>query len=311
MAKAKQVACPDRSPDPQKWLAELLRVRFDEVLSQRGAALDRTNINGVHDMRVATRRLRGALRDFGELTDCPSIKRVRKGLKNLADELGAVRDHDVAIVALEKLKIECEDRGIQNGIGRFINERQTLRDEAYLDLLKVISITSIEDLQQKFASAVDKALGQRELFQPTSLQEAGRDVIAARLKDLLEFGTSIYEPFNEKALHKLRIAAKRLRYAIELFGTCWNGPLDAFAEDISKMQSSLGEVHDCDVWIANLSKRLKGKKTKNEASSEAEAWLLSEFVRKRSKEYRSALELWGEWKADDFTGKLNRAISPN
>lgn len=313
MVKAKQVACPDRPSDPQKWLADLLRVRFDEVLSQRGAALDPTNINGVHDMRVATRRLRGALRDFGELIDCPPIKRVRKGLKNLADELGAVRDHDVAVLALEKLKTESESKNVQKGIQLLIEERIALREEEYLDLMKVISVTSIEDLQQKFTSAVDKALGQRELFQPTSLQEAGRDVIDDRLKDLLELGTSIYEPFNEKALHKLRIAAKRLRYAIELFGTCWNGSLNAFAEDVSKMQSSLGEVHDCDVWIASLSKRLKGKngKTKNEASSEAEAWLLSEFVRKRSKEYRSALELWTAWKAKDFTDKLNRAISLN
>jgi CHAD domain-containing protein len=311
MAKAKQVACPDRPSDPQKWLAELLRLRFDEVLNQRGAALDPANVDGVHDMRVATRRLRGALRDFGELTDCPSIKRVRKGLKSLADELGAVRDHDVAIIALEKLKAESESSDVQNGIGLLIDERLVLRDEEYLDLMKVISVTSIEDLQQKFTSAVDKALGQRELFQPTSLQVAGRDVITNRLKDLLELGSSIYEPFNEKALHKLRIASKRLRYAIELFGTCWNGALDAFAEDISKLQSNLGEVHDCDAWIASLGKRLKGEngEAKNEASSDAEAWLLSEFVRKRSKEYREALELWSEWKATDFTVRLSAAIS--
>jgi CHAD domain-containing protein len=41
-----------------------LRVRFDEVVNLRGAALDFRSIEGVHNMRVATRRLRSALRDY-------------------------------------------------------------------------------------------------------------------------------------------------------------------------------------------------------------------------------------------------------
>src|SRR5580765_1862967 len=155
MAKAKQVACSDQSPDPQKWLADLLYLRFDEVLSHREAALDPANNDGVHDMRVATRRLRGALRDFGRIVDSPRIKRVRRGLKNLADELGAVRDHDVAILALEKLSSEAGDLTVREGIALMIDQRRVLREQEYLDLLKVISITSIEDLQQKFAAAVD------------------------------------------------------------------------------------------------------------------------------------------------------------
>lgn len=309
MAKAKQIACPEHSPDPQEWLADVLHLRFDEVLNQRGAALDPANIDGVHDMRVATRRLRGALRDFDEVVDCPPIKRVRKGLKNLADELGAVRDHDVAIVALEKLMDVAEDSAVQDGIARFKDERRVLREEKYLDLMKVISVTSIEDLRQDFTSAVDKALGQRELFQPASLRAAGRDVIKDRSKDLLDLGNNIYDPFSKKALHKLRICAKRLRYAIELFGACWQDSLDPFAKDVNRLQSRLGEVHDCDVWITSLSKRLKRKDGNPGSSDAAAAWLLSEFVRKRSKEYRSALELWSEWKAKDFIKRLHAVIS--
>lgn len=313
MAKAKQIACPDQSHvDPQKWLTKLLTVRFREVLDQRAAALDRANISGVHDMRVATRRLRGALRDFGEIVDCPPIKRVRKGLKKLADELGEVRDHDVAIVALEKFQNESGNPGVGDGIGLLIDERRVRREQEYLDLLKAISATSIENLEQKFTSVVDAAEGQRGLFQPVSVRQAGRDVISERLQDLTDIGSSIYEPFNNKALHKLRLASKNLRDAIELFGTCWDGALDQFAEAVSKMQSHLGEVHDCDVWIGLMSKRLNGKagaKRENGASTDAAAWLLSEFVRKRSKEYRSALDLWGDWKANDFNKRLIAMIS--
>lgn len=289
-----------------------MRVRFDEVLAERGAALDRANVSGVHDMRVATRRLRGALRDFGAIVDCLQIRRVTKELKTLADELGAVRDQDVAILALENLKAECNSDAIRHGIELLIGERRVLREGKYLDLLKVVSDTSIEDLQQKFTSAVDVALGQRQLFQPASLRDAGRDVITARLQELVAKSNNIYEPFNDKALHRLRIAAKRLRYAIVLFGTCWGGALDPFADQVSKMQSCLGEIHDCDVWIGNLGKRLKlkgRKKTKSPFPVEAASWILSEFVRKRSKEYRLALDLWREWKRNDLTERLRAMIS--
>jgi CHAD domain-containing protein len=311
MAKAKQVKCPDPPPDPQKWLADLLLLRFDEVLNKRGAALDPANIDGVHDMRVATRRLRGALRDFDEMIDCPKIKRVRKGLRELADELGEVRDHDVAIIALEKLMDDAESQPVREGITAMIDERRAMREEEYLDLLKVISVTSIEDLQQKFASAVEAALGQRGLFQPSSLSDAGREIIAARIEELIGLSANIYEPFNDKALHRLRIAAKRLRYAIELFGTCWNGAVDDFAEDVARLQSALGEVHDADVWIASLSKRLKKKgrsKSDNGAQSASAAWLLSEFVKKRSREYREALDVWRKWQVNDFTANLRQVI---
>jgi CHAD domain-containing protein len=207
---------------------------------------------------------------------------------------------------------DAEDPRVRDGIELLIEERRTLREEEYLDLLEVISVTSLEDLQEKFTTAVDAALGQRDLFEPSSLSDAGRDVIAARLEDLTDLSPGIYEPFNENALHELRISAKRLRYATELFGNCWNGTVDPFAEEVTKMQSCLGEVHDCDVWIALMSKRLKGKgkaKRKNGSTNEAAAWLLSEFVKKRTKEYRSALELWCEWKANKFTERLYTTIS--
>ncbi len=311
MAKAKQIGCPDQGPDPQKWVAELLKGRFAEVLSERGSALDRTKIEGVHRMRVATRRLRSSLRDFDQMIDCPPVKKVRKGLKHLADELGEVRDHDVAIVVLEELMSKTDDPGVREGISLFIDERRTLREQEYVDLLKVISVTSIEDLQRKFISAVDAALGQRDLFEPTSLSEAGRDVITARVGDLEDLGNGIYEPFNEEALHDLRIAAKNLRYAIELFGPCWPGSLDPFAVEVAKMQSSLGDVHDCDVWIGLMSKRLKKKgksKPENGPLFEAAAWLLSEFVRKRSRAYRSSLKLWRAWKASVFMDRLGATV---
>jgi CHAD domain-containing protein len=143
-----------------------------------------------------------------------------------------------------------------------------------------------------------------------SFSEAGRDAVAVSLTELCDLGTSLYEPFNVERLHEMRIAAKRLRYAVELFTACWSDPIAGFAIEIAEMQSFLGEVHDCDVWLENLGARMRKrqKDTAQESEYKAAAWLLSEFIKNRTKNYRAALKLWSEWEADDFAERLRLII---
>jgi CHAD domain-containing protein len=109
----------------------------------------------------------------------------------------------------------------------------------------------------------------------------------------------------------MRIAAKRLRYAIELFVACWGAKIASFADEIAEMQSFLGEVHDCDIWIEGFGKNLRrgqGNVMTNGSDYQTAAWLLSEFVKKRTKEYRSALKLWSEWEANHFAERMRAMI---
>ncbi|MDQ3062280.1 MAG: CHAD domain-containing protein, partial [Acidobacteriota bacterium] len=244
MAKAKEITGLDCAANALEWVAEVLRVRFDEVVNLRDAALDFSDIEGVHSMRVATRRLRSALRDFMPLMDKRPSKRVRKELKQLADALGAVRDQDVAIVALEELQVEAETEPIREDIGRLLEERSDLREVARLDLIKALAADNLNDLQERFTATIDKVVRRKKSKQVVSFNEAGRKVVASSLQDLLDLGASLYEPFNIEELHEMRIAAKRLRYAIELFVACWGARAAPFADEIAEMQSFLGEVHD-------------------------------------------------------------------
>ena len=311
MAKAKEITGLDCAADALLWAAEVLRASFGEVLTLRGAALDFSDIEGVHAMRVATRRLRSALRDFTPLMDLRPPKRVRKELKQLADTLGTVRDQDVAIVALEALQKEAEDEPIKEGIRRLLAKRNDSRDAARLDLKKALAAENLNDLQALFTTAIGKMKSRKKLKRIISFNEAGREVVGDGSRDLLELGASLYEPFNIEGLHEMRIAAKRLRYAVELFTACWGASIAPYAEEIAAMQGFLGEVHDCDVWIEGLGKRLRLGTEKSGATNESDyqtaVWLLSEFVKKRTKEYRSALKLWSEWQSNDFAERM-RAI---
>lgn len=310
MAKAREITGLDCNADALEWAGVVLRVRFEEVLDLRGSALDFKNIEGVHDMRVATRRLRSALRDFAPLMDKRPLKRIKKDLKQLADALGAVRDEDVAIVALKKLLTSADTPQIKKGIKALIAERQSVREEKQLDLMTALAVTTLANLQENFGLALDEAIRGTTQAQEMSFGEAGSETVSESLQEFLDLGASLYKPFDVEELHELRIAAKRLRYAIELFTSCWGEVITPYAEQIAEIQSHLGELHDCDVWIENLGKVLIGKKSDfiNEDERQAAVRLMSEFTKRRTKHYRAALKLWNDWQTNGFVGELQTLI---
>lgn len=314
MAKAKEISGLDCAADALQRAAEVLRVRSDEVFSLRETALDFSDIEGVHSMRVATRRLRSALRDFMPLMEQRPSKKLRKQLKQLADALGTVRDQDVAMVALEELQAEAETELIKEGIGKLLKERGEQRETARLNLTETLTLNNLNDLQERFTAAIAKAAKGKQSKKIATFNEAGRSVVADSWQNLLDLGASLYEPFNVDQLHEMRIAAKHLRYAIELFAACWGERIAPFADEIAELQSFLGEVHDCDIWINSLGERLRDGQEKtmtDDVDYQTAVWLLSKFVKKRTKQYRSALKLWSQWKADDFSERMRAAIIEN
>jgi CHAD domain-containing protein len=315
MAKAKEITGLDCAADALEWAATVLRVRFEEVIELRSAALEFSNIEGVHAMRVATRRLRSALRDFLPLLKKRPLGKVRKKLKAIADALGAVRDQDVAILALEQLQAAAEidesTEQIKEGIKKLLKERGAVRETAQMNLIQALDADDLAKLQADFSAALDKAVRKNKRKRITSFNEAGREAVAESLRELCDLGDCVYEPFNIEKLHEMRIAAKRLRYAVELFTACWGERIAPFAVEIAEMQSFLGEVHDCDVWLENLSVRMREQRNGAAIGSERKAavWLLSEFIKTRTKNYRAALKLWSEWEANDFTERMQVIIN--
>ncbi len=91
-------------------------------------------------------------------------------------------------------------------------------------------------------------------------------IVRVRLDELHSFAPVALEPSASKTQHDMRIAAKRLRYALEILGPCF-GPEAAAARSAAKrLQSVLGEIHDCDVmlpraWgIESMRKLLRGRR---------------------------------------------------
>lgn len=317
MAKAKRVKglrCHDVASAGIKLV---LLTRFGELSSFREAALDWTDPEGVHSMRVASRRLRSALRDFTPYVRKQRLAPVLKQLRNIAAALGEVRDPDVAITALEKLESRIPSE-FSPALKQFIDKRKEIRDEARTELTLILEAPQLNDLESAFTASVDQATALREsktdgaqLRSQISFLLMSRSIILDRLKELEKHSQGLFSPFDIETLHDMRIAAKRLRYAIELFQQCWGHAIATYAKRVARMQTALGEVHDCDVWIESFGNEVsKARKQKQPDQVAAFIWLLSHFVKLRTKHLREAFDLWRDWEAHDASGKLRAALQP-
>jgi hypothetical protein len=66
----------------------------------------------------------------------------------------------------------------------------------------------------------------------------------------------VLEPRNVEALHDMRIAAKRLRYVLELTSPVFGEPAEKAAKRAKKLQDLLGEIHDCDETVPRVERHI-------------------------------------------------------
>lgn len=322
MAKATEIAGVECGGPVADAVPLVLGSRIEEMVLLRKRALDFSDPEGVHDIRVASRRVRSALRDFMPYLRKTKLSSSIRQLKEIADKLGDVRDCDVAIIALENLQTKAAPE-ISSGLQSIIDAQKAKRDPARKELTRALSLKAISGLKPAFLEAMEpsvlppaseKTKARTKRKSAANYKVFARTTLLKRLRELEELSACLYEPQEVEPLHEMRIAAKRLRYALELFAQCWGEPLSVFSRQVGQLQSSLGELHDCDLWIEYFGKRLRRVKTKvteqatPQDERDAMVWLLSHFTRLRTKHFRAALARWHEWETKDFCNRLTATL---
>lgn len=290
----------------------ILETRFGEMWALREAALDWGDPEGVHNMRVASRRLRSAMQDFAPHLPSLKLKKAEKNVRGVARALGQVRDADVRLIALDELLAEAPE-DFRAGVAAIAAARRAERETHREALMREINADTAEAARQLWATTWESQVAVGVSPNEKTLIGTGRAVISDRWDDLLKLSRSLYRPFEIEPLHEMRIMAKRLRYALELFSACWGDALDPFAADVAKIQSGLGDVHDCDEWIAELSGELRrhhrGRRLLAPDQVRAAHHLLGVFARKRARAYAASLMIWEEWEHTHFSANLRAAIT--
>ncbi len=154
MAKPKPI--PDlTAEDPYaEAAAKIVSVRGNELAEQARGVLDTGDIERVHDMRVATRRLRAALEIFEPCFPAKPYGQALSEVKRLADALGERRDRDVAIAALHNFNDQMaapDRRGVTSLIEQFRGEQV----EANEELAPLVTEENLRALRESMEDLVD------------------------------------------------------------------------------------------------------------------------------------------------------------
>lgn len=223
------------------------------LLQQRVTALRRKlpgarsgDVRAVHQARVATRRLREAL---------PLVRagkpgrRLERVARDLTGVLGTVRELDVALEMLDGLTrttgvssaaVTCLHRAMAH-------ERLALQRES----AKRIDEYDVDRLERKVLRTLDRKGDHqtRPVDRLAQISAARRRAArrAARLEAAVDSAGGIYLP---ERLHQVRIAVKKLRYALEIARDLSGSRAEARIRTLQRMQDLLGRMHDLEVLIA-------------------------------------------------------------
>ncbi|HEX8745035.1 MAG TPA: CHAD domain-containing protein [Thermoleophilaceae bacterium] len=151
MARARAIPGLAESASFSAAAARVVAVRSEEVFEHADHVLDTTDVERVHDMRVATRRLRAALELFAVCFPKGQHRKALREVKRLADALGERRDPDVAIEGFEKVRaaLPAADRA---GIGALIDELRERQAGANVALAEAIEHARRSGLHERLVA---------------------------------------------------------------------------------------------------------------------------------------------------------------
>jgi len=236
--------------------AEQLRKQARQLFAQLKGIRQAEDIEYVHRARVATRRLRAGLRMFDGCFGAKRLKRWAKAIRRLTSDLGEARDKDVQVAFVRSVLDHRPKKAYLPGIVRVLVHLERQREALQPAVLKAIKrLRKSRTLAGLMADTkrLAKQLRSRgvTVVSQTALSRV-RQQILARLADLRALEHTLADRRNVAGHHALRIAAKRLRYAVEISRPIYSSHIDAPLATLKQIQSLLGEIHDCDVWVANL-----------------------------------------------------------
>ncbi len=202
----------------------------------------------LHQMRVATRRLRSAMRLFDPVLVLPRRAR-RKRLGEVADALGPVRDRDVWLGILEDREGPRLPPAEQRRLAPLLAGLRAERRAALDTLRRFLEGGRYRKTRRALAEYMEAPVLTTGAEAPLGAFLPGR---LERLARAVFVHPGFRPGADGPALHDLRLAVKRARYATGFFADCYEETVAAWLRWLGALQDDLGAVTDCDVLLARL-----------------------------------------------------------
>ena len=228
-------------------LGVIFRACAGHCAANHDAVLDRSDPEGVHQFRVALRRLGSALVVFRSVLPAEDAAWLEREAKRLIGVLGPARDWDVFIT--ETLAAVRAARPDDDTLARLAEAAEAERARAY-ERAEVLRAPEYTAFLLRFGRWIETA-GWRGNADRAAL-ERPLAALAARLLDkrhgrVLKRGRG-FEQLSDEHLHRLRITLKKLRYASEFFAAQFpDGRPRPYIKALRRLQDDLGRLNDAAV----------------------------------------------------------------
>jgi CHAD domain-containing protein len=290
---------------------KVLAFHFARMLAREAGTRDGRDPEELHQMRVATRRMRAAWRVFGEAFDSRATRSLRVDLRDLAAALGTVRDLDVLLDRFAGREAASEP-GAADGLGPFTEFLARERDAARRRLIKLLDRPGYQRWVRRsvgFLTTPGAGLARASTDAPRRI----RDTVPSRIWQAYErvraYG-NVLRWADVPTLHALRIEGKRLRYTLEFVQETLGADAAPLIARVTAVQDHLGLLNDADVAAARARAFLVERAT---ALSAAETEAIGRYIVERERDVaRLRRTVNRPWQGVDglaFRLQLGRAVA--
>jgi CHAD domain-containing protein len=306
---------------------QYVSAQLDALVEEMRGVRENKDPEPVHQMRVASRRLRAALGMFAECFDPKKTAAWRRRLRRLTRGLGAARDLDVQIAFVQRVLagLDAKDHRRRPGVERLLLRLRQDRDAVQPKVVEVLDALNESDTLADMHGEVEKSrfllrTHDVPLRSPVVLERAAAHILR-RKGELLAVEPALSDLEDIDGHHQVRIATKRIRYTMEICVPAFGKQLDGAIGAVKKVQSLLGDVHDCDVWVRNLTTFIEEERNRTveyfgharpfHRLRDGLEFLRDERARHRQQVFAELLEHWQHLCAEGFWEGLEALLQPD
>jgi CHAD domain-containing protein len=291
---------------------KVLRFHFARMQNREAGTRDGDDVEDLHDMRVAVRRMRAAWRVFDDAFKSSRTKRLRRRLESISDKLGTVRDLDVLTQGLEayRLGLDPEQQpGLDPLLSLWARQRSSARRQLIEELDSGGYSAFVREMEEFLSAGSNAAASVPTPTIPHRVRDRAPSQIWAAYETVRAY--ELVLPWADiETIHQLRIATKWLRYTLEFFGETLGPDGPRLLGRVAALQDFLGDFHDADV-AAKLARDLLVARAGELSRTETEA--IGAYLHSRERELarrrRSLGPVWRAVNGAPFKRALGRAAA--
>ncbi|NOG97183.1 MAG: CHAD domain-containing protein [Ignavibacteriae bacterium] len=294
--------------------SKFFKTNLNRLAAQAEGVRNSAEIEYLHRMRVASRRLLNGLSTFSEAIPKRKLNKWNLEIRSLVRVLGKSRDLDVQIKYLRSNRKNIKTKNYKIGIERLILRLEQRRNQKQPGVVEAIYEFNESSFKRDIKNIFDarnykKRLTIKKLHDKKFINKI-KKIISSKITGVLVFDETIYDQQNTAELHELRKAIKQLRYTLETFDFHYGGCIKMHIKIIKNIQDILGRIHDYDMWVELIPKFIIKEKRRTEKYfgniknfGNIERGLLhflKEVNNKRKKEYKQFILYWDELKSKKY-----------